>query len=80
MLLEDHVQRLGHSGVAVLIVEQKALAALAISDWAYVMAAGSMKVSSNIKRARGQDLIEKCFWGEARGGRQSEPRHREKEG
>jgi ABC-type branched-subunit amino acid transport system ATPase component len=59
MLLEDHVQRLGHSGVAVLIVEQKALAALAISDWAYVMAAGSMKVSSNAK-----DLLERPDLGE----------------
>ena len=38
MLLEDHVHRLGRAGTAVLIVEQKALAALTISDWAYVMA------------------------------------------
>jgi len=46
MLLEEHVLRLGKAGTALLIVEQKALAALTISDWAYVMAAGTMKVSS----------------------------------
>jgi ABC-type branched-subunit amino acid transport system ATPase component len=46
MLLEDHVSRLGKAGTAILIVEQKALAALKISDWAYVMAGGTMKVSA----------------------------------
>ncbi|HEV2030482.1 MAG TPA: ABC transporter ATP-binding protein [Candidatus Dormibacteraeota bacterium] len=59
MLLEDHVRRLGRSGTAVLIVEQKALAALTISDWAYVMAGGAMKVSSAAK-----DLLERKDIGE----------------
>jgi ABC-type branched-subunit amino acid transport system ATPase component len=59
MLLEEHVKRLGHSGTAVLIVEQKALAALTISDWAYVMAGGAMKVSSAAK-----DLLERKDIGE----------------
>ncbi len=47
VLLEDHVKRLGNAGAAVLIVEQKALAALSISDWGYVMAGGTVKVSSS---------------------------------
>jgi ABC-type branched-subunit amino acid transport system ATPase component len=65
-LLVDHVQRLGDSGVAVLIVEQKALAALAISDWAYVMAAGSMKHSSNAKELLARPDLGEVFLG--RGG------------
>ena len=46
VVLEEHVSRLGKSGAAVLIVEQKAQAALAISDWAYVMAGGVIRISS----------------------------------
>ena len=46
ILLEEHVKRLGKAGAAVLIVEQKALAALGISDWGYVMAGGAIKISS----------------------------------
>ena len=69
MLLEDHVQRLGDSGVAVLIVEQKALAALAISDWAYVMAGGTMKFSSNAKELLARPDLGEVFLG--RGGGES---------
>ena len=65
-LLENHVQHLGDSGVAVLIVEQKALAALAISDWAYVMAAGTMKFSSNAKELLARPDLGEVFLG--RGG------------
>jgi len=46
VLLEEHISRLGKTGTAVLMVEQKALAALTISDWGYVMAGGTVKVSS----------------------------------
>jgi len=44
-LLTRHVTRLAGSGVAVLLVEQHAHEALAISDWAYVMAAGRVRLS-----------------------------------
>jgi len=63
MLLEEHVQRLGRSGTAVLMVEQKALAALNVSDWAYVMAAGSMKVSSAAKELLAREDIGEVFLG-----------------
>jgi ABC-type branched-subunit amino acid transport system ATPase component len=69
MLLQDHVQRLGDSGVAVLIVEQKALAALAISDWAYVMAAGTMKYSSKAKELLARPDLGEVFLG--RGGEEA---------
>jgi branched-chain amino acid transport system ATP-binding protein len=62
------VSRLGHAGAAVLIVEQKALAALAISDWAYVMAAGTVKVSSSAKELLAREDIGEVFLGRNLGG------------
>jgi ABC-type branched-subunit amino acid transport system ATPase component len=68
MLLEEHVRRLGKGGTALLIVEQKALAALTISDWAYVMAGGTMKVS-----CAAQELLARKDIGEVFLGRSTEP-------
>jgi ABC-type branched-subunit amino acid transport system ATPase component len=67
MLLEEHVSRLGKAGTAVLIVEQKALAALTISDWAYVMAGGTMKVSSAAKELLARKDIGEVFLGRTTG-------------
>jgi len=44
-LLEDHVRRLARDGAAVLIVEQRARAVLAISDRTYVLAGGEVRMS-----------------------------------
>jgi ABC-type branched-subunit amino acid transport system ATPase component len=63
MLLEEHVQRLGKAGAAVLIVEQKALAALGISDWAYVMAAGVIKISSPADELLAREDIGEVYLG-----------------
>jgi ABC-type branched-subunit amino acid transport system ATPase component len=63
MLLEDHVRRLGKGGTAVLIVEQKALAALTISNWAYVMAGGLVKVSSAAAELLARKDIGEVFLG-----------------
>jgi len=43
--LTRHVTELAGRGVAILLVEQHAHEALAISDWAYVMAAGQVRLS-----------------------------------
>jgi ABC-type branched-subunit amino acid transport system ATPase component len=67
VLLEEHVLRLGRVGTAVLIVEQKALAALAVSDWAYVMAGGTMKVSSDAKELLAREDIGEVFLGRTTG-------------
>ena len=67
MLLEDHVSRLGKAGTAVLIVEQKALAALTISDWAYVMAGGTVKVSAAAKDLLSREDIGEVFLGHTSG-------------
>jgi ABC-type branched-subunit amino acid transport system ATPase component len=63
MLFEEHIHRLGMAGTALLIVEQKALAALTISDWAYVMAAGTMKVSSAARDLLARKDIGEVFLG-----------------
>jgi branched-chain amino acid transport system ATP-binding protein len=67
MLLEDHVQRLGKAGTAVLIVEQKALAALTISNWGYVMAGGVVKVSSAAAELLAREDIGEVFLGRTAG-------------
>jgi ABC-type branched-subunit amino acid transport system ATPase component len=43
-LLEDHIRRLATSGAAVLVVEQRARAVLAISDHTYVLAGGEVRM------------------------------------
>jgi ABC-type branched-subunit amino acid transport system ATPase component len=43
-LLDEHVRRLASSGASVLIVEQRARAALAISDLTYVLGGGEVRM------------------------------------
>ena len=43
-LLHDHVRQLAARGAAVLIVEQRARAVLAISDRTYVMGGGELRM------------------------------------
>jgi ABC-type branched-subunit amino acid transport system ATPase component len=45
VLLGQQVPRLAGAGTAVLLVEQRAVQALQVSDWAYVMVAGRIEVS-----------------------------------
>lgn len=45
VLLEEHVKRLSLTGCGVLLVEQKAIAAMKISNWTYVMVSGGVKLS-----------------------------------
>jgi ABC-type branched-subunit amino acid transport system ATPase component len=44
-LLTEHVPRIAGTGAAVLLVEQKAKAALEVSQWAYLMVAGVVSMS-----------------------------------
>jgi ABC-type branched-subunit amino acid transport system ATPase component len=44
-LLEEHVRQLAEAGAAVLIVEQRARAVLAISNHTYVLAGGEVRMS-----------------------------------
>jgi ABC-type branched-subunit amino acid transport system ATPase component len=45
-VLENQVRALGDLGKAVLLVEQKAVAALEVSDWAYMMVRGQVVMSA----------------------------------
>ena len=68
VLLDEHVTRLGKAGAAVLIVEQKALAALHVSDWAYVMAGGTVTLSSGAADLLARKDIGEVFLGRNVGG------------
>jgi branched-chain amino acid transport system ATP-binding protein len=58
-LLTQHVRGLADRGVAVLLVEQKVVDALAISDWAYVLANGKVRLSKPAAELAGrQDLTD----------------------
>jgi ABC-type branched-subunit amino acid transport system ATPase component len=46
-LLQDQVRRLATGGAAVLVVEQRARAVLAISDYTYVLAGGEVRMSGS---------------------------------
>jgi ABC-type branched-subunit amino acid transport system ATPase component len=53
-VLEQQIRTLGDHGKSVLLVEQKAVAALGVSDWAYMMVRGRVVMS-----ASGADVLAK---------------------
>ncbi|MHB8397431.1 MAG: ABC transporter ATP-binding protein [Candidatus Limnocylindrales bacterium] len=70
ILLRDHVRRLADAGAAVLLVEQRAAAALEISDWAYVMVSGTANLDGSAqdllaRRDFGQVFLGQVFLGQA---------------
>lgn len=62
-VLRDQARRLADGGVAVLLVEQKALEALKISDWAYVLVAGTIELSGPAQELLTRDDIRETFLG-----------------
>jgi branched-chain amino acid transport system ATP-binding protein len=46
-LLEEHVATIARSGAAVMLIEQKALAALETSGWGYLLVAGQVHMSAS---------------------------------
>jgi ABC-type branched-subunit amino acid transport system ATPase component len=62
-LLTGHVTRLAGGGVAILLVEQHAHEALAISDWAYVMAGGRVQVAEAASTLGARDDLGDIFLG-----------------
>jgi ABC-type branched-subunit amino acid transport system ATPase component len=64
-LLAEHVRRLADSGAAVLIVEQRARAVLAIADFAYVLAGGEVRMSGTPARLAADPAFTESFLGGA---------------
>ena len=63
LLLRDHVRRLAADGTAVLLVEQRATAALEISDWAYVLVAGAVHLAGPAAELLARQDIGEVFLG-----------------
>lgn len=74
MLLEEHVKRLALTGCAVLLVEQKAIAAMNISNWTYVMVSGEVKLSGPSASLRERSDFAQLYLG---GAAHSNPRPEE---
>jgi ABC-type branched-subunit amino acid transport system ATPase component len=68
-VLSEHVRRLASLQVAVLVVEQRAIEALAISDTAYIMVAGEVQASGPAAELAGRAEIGEMFLGRRNGDR-----------
>ena len=64
MVLREQVPRLAESGVAVLLVEQKALEALEISDWGYLLVAGKVQLSGKARDLATRPGLREMFLGQ----------------
>ena len=63
MVLRDQVRRLADTGTAVLLVEQKAFEALAVSDWAYILVAGRVEIAGPAQEILARPDIREVFLG-----------------
>jgi branched-chain amino acid transport system ATP-binding protein len=63
MLLNDHVPKLAQSGVAVVLVEQRATEALRIADTGYVMVGGAVELSGPASELAAREDIGNLFLG-----------------
>ena len=64
-LLHTHVARLAKTGIAILLVEQHAREALAISDWAYLLVSGEVQLSESATDLLARPDIGEIFLGGA---------------
>jgi ABC-type branched-subunit amino acid transport system ATPase component len=62
-VLKDQVRALGDIGKAVLLVEQKAVAALEISDWAYMLVRGEVVMSADAHEVLAKPDMREIFLG-----------------
>lgn len=62
-VLESQVRRLGDLGKAVLLVEQKAVAALGVSDWAYMLVRGEVVMSADAREVLEKPDMREIFLG-----------------
>jgi ABC-type branched-subunit amino acid transport system ATPase component len=62
-LFTTHLEALRRLGVGVLLVEQKAAAALDAADWSYVMASGRVGFSARARELRAHPRFSDIFFG-----------------
>ncbi len=62
-LLSEHVRTLAEAGAAVLIVEQRARAVLAISDYTYVLGGGQVLMADTPARLSVSQEFTESFFG-----------------
>jgi ABC-type branched-subunit amino acid transport system ATPase component len=67
-LLGEQMPALAKTGAAVLLIEQRAVQALQISDWAYVMVAGRIEVSLPAAETLARGDIGELFLGRRKSG------------
>ena len=68
MLLSEHVRALAEAGAAVLIVEQRARAVLAISSYAYVLGGGQVLMAGTPAQLTASREFTESFFGAAPSG------------
>jgi branched-chain amino acid transport system ATP-binding protein len=69
-LLEQDVPALAAAGVAVVLVEQRAMQAIAVSDWVYVLVAGAVELQGCGRDIAARGDIGAVFLGAGDGGRE----------
>jgi ABC-type branched-subunit amino acid transport system ATPase component len=75
-VLREQVRRLADAGTAVLLVEQKAFEALAVSDWAYLLVAGRIEIAGPASEILARPDIREVFLGQsAQGPPRQTPAH-----
>jgi branched-chain amino acid transport system ATP-binding protein len=62
-LIFDTIEKIRDSGVTILLVEQNALAALRVADYAYVMESGFLKLQGPAKQLAEDDEVVRAYLG-----------------
>ena len=62
-LIFDTIETIREQGTTVLVVEQNALAALRIADYAYVLESGSLKLKGDAKKLAEDDAVVSAYLG-----------------
>jgi branched-chain amino acid transport system ATP-binding protein len=62
-LIFDTIEKIRDQGTTILLVEQNALAALRIADYAYVMESGHLKLEGDAKQLSRDDAIVRAYLG-----------------
>jgi branched-chain amino acid transport system ATP-binding protein len=62
-LIFDTIETIRDQGTTILVVEQNALAALRVADYAYVLESGVLKMQGDAKKMAENDDIVKAYLG-----------------